>query len=78
MRKLFDAMYQHARDAGDKVAVSDSAEVTVIAVGRSIRPWKSASALRPPPCAGGSPEPSLGLTVFIEAQASISVPSTEK
>ena len=41
-------------------------------------PWKSASALRPPPCAGGSPEPYLGLTLFIEAQASISVPSTEK
>ena len=41
-------------------------------------PWKSASALRPPPCAGGSPEPSFGLTLFIEAQASISVPSTEK
>ncbi|MGY2812082.1 hypothetical protein ACVIHF_008812 [Bradyrhizobium sp. USDA 4506] len=41
-------------------------------------PWKSASALRPPPGAGGSPEPSFGLTLFIEAQASISVPSTEK
>src|ERR1700728_1822934 len=41
-------------------------------------PWKSASALRPPPCAGGLPEPSFGLTLFIEAQASISVPSTEK
>jgi hypothetical protein len=39
---------------------------------------KSASALRPPPCAGGSPDLSLGLTLFIEAQASISVPSTEK
>src|SRR5882757_705366 len=24
-------------------------------------PWKSASALRPPPCAGGSPEPSFRL-----------------
>jgi hypothetical protein len=33
--------------------------------------------LRPPPCAG-SPEPSFGLMLFIEAQASISVPSTEK
>ena len=45
-------------------------------------PWKFASALRPPPSAGGSPPVSLappfGLTLFIEAQASISVPSTEK
>jgi hypothetical protein len=32
----------------------------------------------PAACAGGSPEPSFGLTLFIEAQASISVPSTEK
>jgi hypothetical protein len=29
-------------------------------------PWKSASTLRPPP-AGGSPEPSLGFTLFIAA-----------
>ncbi len=34
--------------------------------------------LRPPPCAGGSPEPSLGLTLFIGARASISVPPTGK
>jgi acyl-CoA synthetase (AMP-forming)/AMP-acid ligase II len=27
MRKLFDAMYRHAHEAGDKVAVSDSEEV---------------------------------------------------
>ena len=27
-------------------------------------PWKSASALRPPPWAGGSPEPSFGLTAL--------------
>lgn len=33
--------------------------------------WKSASALRPPPCVGGSPEPSWSLTLFIEPQASI-------
>jgi hypothetical protein len=32
----------------------------------------------PPPPAGGSPEPSFGRKLFIEAQASISVPSTEK
>jgi hypothetical protein len=25
-------------------------------------PWKSASALRPPPWAGGSPEPSFGFS----------------
>ena len=40
-------------------------------------PWKSASALRPPPV-GGSSEPSLGLKLFIDAHASISVPSTLK
>ena len=40
-------------------------------------PWKSRSALLPPP-AGGSPEPSLGTKLFIEAHASNSVPSTEK
>jgi hypothetical protein len=28
-------------------------------------PWKFASALRPPPSAGGSPEPSFGFTLFI-------------
>lgn len=32
----------------------------------------------PVPSAGGSPEPSFGLTLFINAHASISVPSTEK
>jgi hypothetical protein len=49
-------------------------------------PRKFASALRPPPN-GGSPEPFLGSSpedglfgrkLFIEAHASISVPSTEK
>jgi hypothetical protein len=40
-------------------------------------PWKSASLLRPPP-AGGSSEPSFGRKLFIDAHASISVPSTEK
>ena len=40
-------------------------------------PRKSASALRPPPLMGGSP-PSFGRKLFMEAQASISVPSTEK
>ena len=40
-------------------------------------PWKSASALRPPP-AEGSSEPSRGLKLFNEAHASISVPSTVK
>jgi hypothetical protein len=34
--------------------------------------------LRPPPSAGGSFVASFGLKLFIEAQASISVPSTEK
>ena len=41
-------------------------------------PWKSASRFRPPPCGGGSPEPSFGRKLFIDAQASTSVPSTEK
>jgi hypothetical protein len=40
-------------------------------------PRKFTSALRPP-SDGGSSEPSLGLKLFIEAQASIRVPSTEK
>jgi hypothetical protein len=40
-------------------------------------PWNSASLLRPPP-AGGSSEPSFGRKLFSDAQASISVPSTEK
>jgi hypothetical protein len=39
-------------------------------------PWKSRSPFRPGP--GGAPEPSFGRKLFIEAQASISVPSTEK
>lgn len=39
---------------------------------------RSASALRPPPCADGPPEPSFGFTLIIEGRASISVPSTEK
>jgi hypothetical protein len=39
-------------------------------------PWKSVSLFRPPPGAGGSP--SFGLKLFIDARASISVPSTEK
>ena len=39
-------------------------------------PWKSRSPLRPG--AGGSPEPSFGRKLFIDAQAWISVPSTEK
>jgi hypothetical protein len=38
--------------------------------------WKLRSPLRPG--AGGSPEPSFGRKLFIDAQASISVPSTEK
>jgi len=41
-------------------------------------PWKSASRFRPPPTVGGSPELSFGRKLFIDAQASISVPSTEK
>jgi hypothetical protein len=32
----------------------------------------------PPAAAGGSPEPSFGRKLFIDAQASTSVPSTEK
>jgi hypothetical protein len=39
---------------------------------------KSASLLRPPLGAGGSPEPSLGRKLFIDAHASINVPSMEK
>src|SRR6266702_3545780 len=39
-------------------------------------PRKSASPLRPG--AGGSPEPSFGLKLFMLAHASINVPSTEK
>jgi hypothetical protein len=42
------------------------------------RPLKSTSTLRPDPEGGSSPEPSLGLKLFIEAQASINAPSTEK
>jgi hypothetical protein len=38
--------------------------------------WKLRSPLRPG--AGGSPEPSFGRKLFIDAQASISVPSSEK
>src|SRR3954452_14442439 len=42
-------------------------------------PRKSTSALRPPPVGGSSPLPaSLGLRLFRLAQASMSVPSTEK
>jgi hypothetical protein len=43
-------------------------------------PLKSTSALRPPEVGGGgsSPSAALGLKLFIEAQASISVPSTLK
>src|ERR1700747_2889419 len=40
-------------------------------------PWKSRSELRPPSL-GGSSLPSFGTKLFILAQASISVPSTEK
>lgn len=40
------------------------------------RQWKSRSPLRPP--IGGAPLPSFGRKRFIEAHASISVPSTEK
>src|ERR1700722_12510967 len=32
-------------------------------------PWKSASRFRPPPAVGGSPEPSFGRKLFIDAQA---------
>src|SRR5262249_54824185 len=39
-------------------------------------PWKSCAPLRPGP--GGSPEPSFGRKLFGLAQASSSVPSTEK
>jgi hypothetical protein len=39
-------------------------------------PWKSRSPLRPG--AGGSPLPSFGRKLFIDAHASINVPSTEK
>ena len=39
-------------------------------------PWKSRSPLRPG--AGGSSEPSLARKLFKQAQASTSVPSTEK
>ena len=35
-------------------------------------------AVAPASRGGGSPEPSFGLKLFIDAQASISVPSTEK
>ena len=41
-------------------------------------PWKFASALRPPPRRRICPTPSFGLKLFIDAHASISVPSTEK
>jgi hypothetical protein len=41
-------------------------------------PWKSASRFLPPPEAGGSPEPSFGRKLFIDAHASTNVPSTEK
>src|SRR5204862_910370 len=43
-------------------------------------PWKSRSALRPPPLFsdGGLPSWSFGTKLFMLAQASISVPSTEK
>jgi hypothetical protein len=34
--------------------------------------------LRPPPSVGGSFGPSFGLKLFIDAQASISVPSTDQ
>jgi hypothetical protein len=34
--------------------------------------------LRPPPSAGGSSPPRFGLKLFIDAQASVSVPSIEK
>src|SRR5262249_55765498 len=50
--------------------------------GRGVRgvwrrsPWKSCAPLRPGP--GGSPEPSFGRKLFGLAQASSSVPSTEK
>jgi hypothetical protein len=40
-------------------------------------PWKSRPALRPPSF-GGSLLPSFGTKLFMLAQASISVPSTEK
>jgi len=39
-------------------------------------PWKSRSPLRPG--SGGAPLPSLGQKLFMLAQASIRVPSTEK
>src|SRR6185503_19033777 len=45
-------------------------------------PWKLRSALRPPlpprPCREGGSPPSFGTKLFMLAQASISVPSTEK
>jgi hypothetical protein len=45
-------------------------------------PWKLTSRLRPPPVGGSSPSPpgasSFGLKLFIDAHASISVPSTVK
>jgi hypothetical protein len=41
-------------------------------------PWKSASRFLPLPGAGGSSEPSFGRKLLIDAQASTSVPSTEK
>ena len=41
-------------------------------------PWKSRSALRPPPAGGSAPGSALGLKLLRPANASISVPSTVK
>src|SRR5262249_58168335 len=49
-----------------------------VGVVRALLTVKSASRFRPSPSAGGSSEPSFGLKLFIDAQASINVPSTEK
>src|SRR5438270_12838020 len=59
-----------------QVGTSDAVKRAVHPALRRRSPWKSRSPLRPGP--GGSPEPSFGRQLFGLAQASSSVPLTEK